>query len=522
MRVVMVASEAVPFAKTGGLADVAGALPRALKTLGHDVALIMPCYRQVWAAGIPLRATGLVLRIPVGARVVEGYVHEARLPGSEVPVYFLDEPGYFDRSALYGSGGTDYGDNAERFIFFCRAVLEAVRLLDLRPDVLHCNDWQTGLIPVYLHELHGRAPSYAGVGTLLTIHNMGYKGEFPREAMSLTGLDWRLFNWQQLEFHGRLGFLKAGLVFSDLLNTVSPTYAREIQTAEFGCGLEGLLRARSGDLRGIVNGIDPAVWNPAIDRWLEEGSHFSAADPWAGKSASKAFLQRRAGLPERPEVLLFAQIGRLDPQKGWDILVRTDSQKGWDHVGGVADDLLRGDAQMVVLGTGQPKYHDLLGRLAVQHPGKFRVFLEFSDPLAHQIEAGADAFLMPSLYEPCGLNQLYSLAYGTVPIVRRTGGLADTVVDATPQALAEGTATGFSFHEGLPHDAPESILQEARERTLREAAGRALELWASDQPAWGRMMQTGMNADWSWTHSAQEYVRLYEDVHRRAASRAAG
>lgn len=521
MNLVLVASEAVPFAKTGGLADVAGALPRALQALGHRVALILPCYRQVWQAGVPLRGTGLTLRVPVGARVVEGAVLEARLPGSEVAVYLIDQEGYFDREALYGPKGSDYADNAERFTFFARATIEAMRLLNLRPDVVHCNDWQTGLIPVYLNEQHHRSAAFPATGTLLTIHNMAYHGAFPPEALALTGLDRRLFHWEGLEFHGRLNFLKAGLVFADLLNTVSPTYAREIQTPAFGCGLDGLLRARSHDLRGIVNGIDPAVWNPAIDPLLDDSCHFHGDDP-ARKAACKALLQRRAGLPERPDTLLLAQIGRLDPQKGWDLLVRPDREKPWDHVGGVADEVLRGDVQLVVLGTGQPHYHELIGRLAYQHPGKVRAFLEFSDPLAHLIEAGADAFLMPSLYEPCGLNQLYSLAYGTVPIVRSTGGLADTVVDATPENLAAGTATGFAFHEGLPPDAAGPQLQQAREHALRQAIERAQRFWDDDRPAWRSLMSNGMRADWTWDHSAQDYVRLYEDVHRRASGRAAG
>jgi starch synthase len=521
MNLVIVASEAVPFAKTGGLADVAGALPRALQALGHQVSLIIPCYRQAWQAGVPLRGTGRTLRVPVGARLVEGAIHEARLPGSDVAVYLIDQDEYFDRETLYGPKGADYGDNCERFVFFSRAAIETARLMDLRPDVIHCNDWQTGLIPIYLREFYRRLPDFAATGTLMTIHNMAYHGAFPPEAMTLTGLDRRLFHWEALEFHGRLNFLKAGLAFADLLNTVSPTYAREIQTPAFGCGLDGLLRARSGDLRGIVNGIDPAVWNPATDPFLEDGCRYGAADP-SKKAACKALLQRRAGLDERPDVPLFAQIGRLDPQKGWDLLVRPDREKGWDHVGGVADELLREDVQLVVLGTGQPHYHELLGRLAYQHPGKVRAFLEFSDPLAHLIEAGADVFLMPSLYEPCGLNQLYSLAYGTVPLVRRTGGLADTVVDATPETLADGTATGFAFHEGLPPDTPGPVLQEARERALFGTIQRALHLGTADRPSWRRLMAQGMRADWSWTHSAMEYVHLYEDVRRRAAGRAAG
>ena len=493
MNVVVVASEAVPFAKTGGLADVAGALPPALERLGHTAALFLPCYRRVWkAAPTPLRSTGLTLRIPVGARVVEGFVHETRLPNSDVAVYLIDAPGYFDRDHLYQVDGRDYVDNCERFVFFDRAVLEAIRLLDLRPDVIHCNDWQTGLIPVYLEERYRDQPGFESTGTLYTIHNLAYQGAFWHWDMPLTGLDWRLFNWRQHEFHGRLNLMKAGLVFADMLSTVSPTYAQEIQTPALGCGLDGLLRDRSDDLRGIVNGIDTAVWNPSRAPMLARP--YDATTVSAGKAACKAQLQRRASLPERPDVPLFVQIGRLDPQKGWDLLTA------------VADDLLRGDVQMIVLGEGQPRYHEVLNRLAAEHSGKLRAFLEFSSPLAHQIEAGADLFLMPSLYEPCGLNQLYSLAHGTVPIVRATGGLADTVVDADPRALAEGTATGFVF-------------QEPTASALRGAIRRALDLWP-DRAAWGRLVQAGMRADWSWDRSAREYDQLYHDVQRRAQTRA--
>ncbi|HWE40727.1 MAG TPA: glycogen synthase GlgA [Isosphaeraceae bacterium] len=494
MKVVIVASEAVPFAKTGGLADVAGALPAALDRLGHEVTLVLPCYRRAWKAGIPFEATGLTLRVPVGPKIVEGHVHSCRLPGSNARALLIDQPGYFDRDQLYGRDGVDYPDNCERFVFFARATLEAVRLLDLRPDVVHCNDWQAGLIPVYLDEIYRHRPGFAGVGTLMTVHNLAYQGAFWHWDMPLTDLDWRLFHWQALEFHGRLNFLKAGLVFADLLSTVSPTYAREIQTPEFGCGLDGLLRARGGDLHGIVNGIDPSAWSPVGDRFVL--ARYNAETVAGGKAACKGQLQRRAGLPERLDVPLFAQIGRLDPQKGWDLLA------------GVADDLLKEDVQLVILGEGQPRYHELVDRLADRYPGKIRAFLEFSNVLAHQIEAGADAFLMPSLYEPCGLNQLYSLAYGTVPIVRATGGLADTVVDATPEALADGTATGFAFREATP-------------RGLRAAIDRALALWA-DPAAWERLAMTGMQADWSWDRSAAAYAALYDEIRRRRSARAAG
>jgi starch synthase len=520
MKIVLVSSEAGPFAKTGGLADVCGALPRALESLGHQVSLIIPCYNRAWRAGVPLQGTGLTLRVPIGSRVVEGRVQKGILPKSNVPVYLIDQPSYFDRDELYGYNGVDFEDNSERFIFFSRGALEAVRLLDLRPDVIHCNDWQTGLIPVLLDEVYRqRYPSMAQVGTLLTIHNLVYQGVFWHWDMPLTGLDWRLFNWEQLEFYGKLNFLKAGLVFADLLNTVSPTYAQEIQTPQYGCGLDHLLRRRAEDLFGIVNGIDTADWNPATDDHL--AANYSAQNPWEGKAACKALLQRRAGLPERPEVPLFAQIGRLDPQKGWDLLVRPDTQKGWDWIGGVADDLLHEDVQFVVLGTGHARYHDLLGRLVQQHPQKMRVFLEFSDPLAHQIEAGADVFLMPSLYEPCGLNQLYSLMYGTIPLVRRTGGLSDTVVDATPETLANGTATGIAFHERDLGDWANHDLQAAREAALKAAIQRALALWA-DPPVWRQLVTNAMNSLWTWERSGRDYVQLYEEIRRRRTSRAAG
>jgi starch synthase len=494
VRVVLIASEAVPFAKTGGLADVAGALPLALERLGHTTALIVPCYRLAWKAGVPLRATGLTLRVPIGAKFVEAAVYVGHLPGSDSVAYLIDQPAYYDREWLYGHDDFDYPDNAERFVFFGRAALETIRLLDLRPDILHCNDWQTGLIPVYLEESYRGVPALASIATVMTIHNLDYQGSFWPPDMALTGLDGRLFNWRELESYGRLNFLKAGLVFADMLSTVSPTYAREIQSPEAGRGLDGLLRARAADLRGIVNGIDTTVWNPRTDPMLL--ARYDDQTVSGGKAACKLQLQRRCGLPERLDVPLFAQIGRLVPQKGWDLLA------------GVADDLLREDVQLVILGEGQPHYHQLLDRLASKHPGKIRTFLEFSNPLAHQIEAGADVFLMPSLYEPCGLNQLYSLAYGTVPVVRATGGLADTVVDATPEALAEATATGFAFRDPTP-------------AALRGAIDRALALW-TDRAAWEQLAQTGIRSDWSWDRSARAYDELYREARHRRLTRAAG
>ncbi len=488
MHVVFVASEAVPFAKTGGLGDVAAALPRALEQQGHSVTLFLPCYRSAWSAGTPLTGTGVTLHVPVGAETIAGYVQESRLPNSNVVVYLIDQPRYFDRGALYGKNGTDYDDNCERFVFFNRAVLEAMRALHLQADLIHCNDWQTSLIPVYLKTLYQGMDGRAPLGTLLTIHNLAYLGLFRQWDMPLTGLDWRLFNWRQLEFHGRLCLMKGGLVFADMLNAVSPSYAREIQTPQFGSGLDGLLRHRRADLRGIVNGIDTEAWSPSREPMIAEC--YDRSTVTRGKARSKAWLQHRAGLAERPDIPMFAQIGRLDPQKGWDLLAA------------VAHRLLHQDVQLVVLGEGHPRYHALIDNLTVNYPGKFWAHLGFSDDLAHQIEAGADLFLMPSLFEPCGLNQLYSLAHGTVPVVRATGGLSDTVVDTNAQTLADGTANGFVFREPEPG-------------ALWLAIERALATWP-DRKVWLKLIDTGMSADWSWRRSAAEYVQLYQDVQCKA------
>ncbi|WP_165064618.1 glycogen synthase GlgA [Paludisphaera rhizosphaerae] len=487
MNIVFVASEGVPFAKTGGLADVAGALPRAVAELGHKASLFIPCYRKVWEAGQDIVGTGITLKVPVGSTTLLGHVHESRLPDSDVPVYLIDHPHYFDREGLYGHPGHDFEDNCERFVFFQRAVLEAVVALGLKPDVIHCNDWQTGLIPVYLQTLYKNRSGLVDVGTLLTIHNLAYQGLFWHWDMPITGLDWGLFSHHALEFHGKLSFMKAGLVFADLLTTVSPTYAREIQTQQQGAGLDGLLRERSADLRGIVNGIDEKIWCPMHETML--AARYDVNSVVEGKTACKAWLQAHAGLPVRPEVPLFAQIGRLVDQKGWDLLAQ------------VAEGFLNQDVQLVVLGTGDPRYHDLLRSLHERHPGKVWAYLGFSDVLAHQIEAGADVFLMPSLFEPCGLNQLYSLAHGTVPVVHATGGLVDTVVDLTPKTLAEGRATGFAFRESTPA---------ALWRTL----DRVLNTWR-DQEVWRNLVRAGMSEDWTWHRSAGKYVELYQEVQRR-------
>jgi starch synthase len=488
MKILLATSEAVPFAKTGGLADVCGALPVELERLGHQVVVVMPAYRQALAAGEIIEPTGVRFLVSIGSKTVPGSFLKGRLPGSKVPVYLVQQDDYFNREGLYGTEGHDYIDNCERFTFFSRAVMESIRLLDLGVDVLHVNDWQTGLIPAYLKLQYRQRPGYERIASLLTIHNLAYQGVFWHWDMLLTGLDWKYFNWHQMEFFGKLNLMKTGLVFADALNTVSPRYAEEIQSAPLGCGLEGVLQQRREVLSGIINGVDYSLWNPATDRSLPQ--RYDAQSVASGKAACKAALQAELKLPVSAATPMLGFIGRLADQKGIDLIAPL-----------VQDWVRSSDAQWVLLGTGDPKYHQLFSNLGERHPQKVAVRLEFSAPLAHRIEAGADMFLMPSRYEPCGLNQLYSLKYGTVPIVRATGGLADTVTDATREAVAAGKATGFSFREYSP-------------LALAETVGRACDTYGQ-KSVWGALMRNGMGQDWSWTRSAQQYVALYQKISNR-------
>jgi starch synthase len=489
LNIVFATSEVAPFAKTGGLADVCGSLPIDLRLAGHNVAVIMPAYRQVKASGQALEPLGVKFDIPIGNKIVRGRLLRGTLPNSDVPIFFVEQDEYFDRQELYRQKGEDYKDNCERFVFFCRAALEAIRLLHLQVDVVHCHDWQTALIPAYLHIEYLHTHGYEHVASLLTIHNLAYQGIFWHWDMLLTGLDWKYFNLHQMEFYGKLNLLKTGVVFADWLTTVSPTYAKEIQTEALGCGLDGVLRHRSEQLTGIVNGADYNVWNPATDPHL--ASQYDVSSWQAGKTACKAALQRELGLPESPRTPIIAQIGRLSEQKGWDLVLEV--LRRW------ATEM---DVQWAILGTGEPYYHEALSQLSREFPFRIAARLDFSEELAHRIEAGADIFLMPSRYEPCGLNQLYSLKYGTVPVVRATGGLVDTVTDATPETQGKGTATGFSF---------EALNSSVLDSTLR----RAVETYWQNEAAWRQLVGTGMQQDWSWTASAQRYVEAYASACRR-------
>ncbi len=482
LKILVVSSEAVPFAKTGGLADVAGALPRELARMGHQVRLVLPRYGTIDDTAHGLKEWGR-LAVPTVAGVVSAVVEEGRLPGSDVAVFTLGHDPFFARQGLYGEAGADYPDNLERFSFFCRATMELLlafaKVSRWTPDVLHAHDWQATLSVVYLKSLYASRPEFRNLGSLFTVHNLGYQGLFPAPVFPKTGLGPELFTPKTLEFFGQASLLKGGLVLADMLTTVSPTYSREIQTPEHGFGLDGVLRERQDRLTGVVNGIDVEVWNPATDPHLP--ARYSASD-LAGKRRCKEELQKELALPVR-DVPLLAVISRFT------------SQKGLDLVAAALPELMRLDLQVALLGTGDPALELQFQSLHMRYPDKLGVRIGFDDVLAHAIEAGADLFLMPSRYEPCGLSQLYSLRYGTVPVVRKTGGLADTVVAYTPRTATDGSATGFAFREATPEALLTTILL-----ALRVYANRA---------EWVALMQAGMATDVSWAKSATAYEALY-------------
>jgi starch synthase len=475
MRVLYVTSEAYPLIKTGGLGDVGGTLPPALQAAGHDVVLIMPAYRGALDA-----APGIV---PVADLDLQGghvTLLRGRFPDTQVTLWLVAAPRLFDRSGnpYLDPNGRPWQDNAQRFGLFCRA---AAALAQRPPeslgrfDIVHCNDWQSGLVPALLG-LEARRPL-----TIFTVHNLAYQGLFPPIEFVRLGLPLRLWSYEALEFYGQLSFMKGGLTFADFITTVSPTYAREIQTPEFGCGLDGLLRHRRDVVVGILNGIDTARWGPAADPNL---ARRYTVENLQDKGANKTAVQASVGLPEIPSVPLVGMVGRLVEQKGVDLVID------------ILPRLVTMPLQLVVLGSGETRYAQALEDWSKRHPDRLSVHIGYDEGLAHLIEGGADIFLMPSRFEPCGLNQMYSLRYGTVPIVRRTGGLADTVVDATAEDLAAGTATGVVFARPQQND-------------LLGALRRALVLYAQPR-LWRQLQATGMGLDFSWTRSASEYLALYQ------------
>ena len=490
MHVVMVAAECVPFAKVGGLGDVIGALPIALEKLGVSVTIVIPRHRVIDLDKFrfehyPVPGNGLV---PVGFENVPYDVHRSKLPGSSIDVVLLGNDRFFDRPGLYVDPATakDYPDQADRWIFFQRAVMEFLKAESPNrppPDVLHCHDHQTGLIPAYLRKFYQSEHSFTRTRSVFTIHNMGYPGLFQRETMVRAGFsEAEFYPFSPFEFFGKMNFMKVGISYSDLVTTVSPTYAQEIQNSkEFGYGLEGVLRERSQSVIGILNGIDDSLWNPATDPLI--AAHYSS-DDLAGKRENKKALLRKYELDgSNPEWPLLAMISRIDVQKGFDLVFS------------VLEYLLSKDLYFILLGAGHKETEAYLRSIIDRYPGKAGMRFDFSNGGAHIAEAGADIFLMPSKYEPCGLNQMYSLRYGTVPVVRRTGGLADTVTEYDP-ATKEGTGFVFTAYDAVQ---------------FKAAIDRALQLWPNRKD-WDRLIRNGMSRDFSWTESAKKYLKAYKDM----------
>jgi starch synthase len=481
MHIAFAASECVPFSKTGGLADVLGALPRALAALGHQVSVYLPRYRQTKL--VDPQTVVRSITIPFDDKYRFCSVVTAGT-SSGVRFYFVEFPPYFDRDALYGTAAGDYPDNAERFALFSRAVLEAAKVLGV-PHVFHCHDWQSALVPVMLRTLYAEDPAFRDVATVFTIHNMGYQGLFPPDILPLLMLPWDLLTISKMEFFGQINFLKGALVYSDFITTVSKKYSHEIQTAEYGFGLEGVLRDRAATVTGILNGVDYDEWNPQTDKFIAAKYSPQVLD---GKLKCKRDLLQEFGIANvnsnsNSKVPVIGMVSRFAAQKGFDLIAQ------------IMDRLAREEMMMVVLGSGDKLYEEMFQRLNKQFPNKIAAKIAFDNAIAHKVEAGADMFLMPSHYEPCGLNQIYSLKYGTVPIVRATGGLDDTI---EPWDARAGRGTGFKFTD---------YTGEALLATVKQAL-----LDYQDLSSWQTLMRNGMSRDFSWNASAREYGKIYERV----------
>jgi len=482
MHVAFAASECVPFSKTGGLGDVVGSVPPAVAHLGHKVTVFLPHYRTT-RIDKPRKVISSIT-VPFDDRyrfcsVLDGGIRAG------VQFYFIDYPPYFDRDGLYGTALGDYHDNAERFALFCRAVLEAAKFLGA-PDIFHCHDWQTALIPILLKTVYEEDPAFAKTPSVFTIHNLGYQGIFPPEILPLLMLPWDLFTLSKLEFYGKVNFLKGAITLSDFVTTVSRKYSQEIQTSEYGFGLEGVLRARGSTLTGIVNGADYAEWNPESDEYI--AARYSA-DDLRGKAECKRDLLQTFGLAQDTQSPVVGMVSRFVAQKGFDLI---------QQVGGR---LAREDMVLLVLGSGEKEYEEMFRKLNKQYPHKIAAKVAYDNALAHKIEAGSDMFLMPSHYEPCGMNQIFSLRYGTVPIVRAVGGLDDTVEPFDPRTMK---GTGFKFKEY----SGEALLE-----TVRAAIATY-----RNQNVWQTLMRNGMAQDYSWPASAREYVKVYERARQGKAA----
>ena len=482
LKILLVSAEVAPFVRTGGLADVVSELPRAQADLGHDVRVILPWYRNI----AQQRIDAVLLResVELGPGMPEDMpstfgLRQGWLPSSKIPVYFVDQPAYFDRQGPYGDEQGDYRDNGDRFIFLARAVFAACQSLDFKADVLHLNDWHGGMVPVYLRNSFREEALFKNTGSLYTVHNLAFQGLFPEWQFARTGLDPELFTTEGLEFYGQMNTLKGGLLFSDKINTLSPRYAEEIRNPEYGCGLEGVMRIREKDLSGIISGLDSVEWNPATDVHLPVRYGPDSLDR---KADIKRALKKELGLPA-DDVPLVAMVSRLDAMKGLSLVEE------------IADYMVHLDLQFVLLGMGDARIQENFRRLAETYPEKVSFRLAYDIPLAHRIAGGADLSLMPSRFEPSGQSQLISLRYGTVPVVRSVGGLADTVQDYDART---GKGNGFAFSE-------------YNSMALFNSIQRALEVY-KDKAAWRRLQQAGMAEDHSWLASARQYEKLYREI----------
>jgi len=482
LKILFASSEVTPFAKTGGLADVSGSLPQALETLGHQVVIVMPLYRSVKEGKQNIKQVEKSLLVPFRGQNLDTKVFAAKI-GKDISVYFIQREEFFDRSGLYGTSQGDYFDNSERFIFFSRSVLELSLSLGFQPDIIHCHDWQTSLIPVYLKNIYMKNPSFQKAHTVFTIHNLAYQGVFSKEIMPVSGLPLGLFSMKGLEYYGKMNFMKGGIVFSDVITTVSQKYAQEIQTPEYGYGLEGVLKDRSMDIYGILNGVDYTSWNPKTDPHI--ASPFDRKD-FSGKRKCKEELIEIFELKGSDEFPIIGMISRLADQKGFDILAEA------------MDSLMKLGFYLVILGTGDAKYEKQFAALGKKHPSRLGVKIAFDNVLAHKIEAGSDMFLMPSKYEPCGLNQMYSLKYGTIPVVRATGGLDDTIKEFNPESQK---GNGFKFKAYSSSD-------------LVKAVKRAIYIH-KNKLLWTKLMANAMNEDFSWGKSAKKYEEVYKKALER-------
>jgi starch synthase len=482
LKIMLASSEVVPFAKTGGLADVSASLPAAMASLGHQVRIVMPMYRSVMEGAFEIKELEESLEVPFIGRILKIKIFYSEI-APNLLIYFIKRDEFFDRTMLYGTSEGDYLDNPERFIFFSRGTIDLCNLIGFHPDVFHCNDWQTSLVPVYLKSLYKNDSFFRKARTVFTIHNLAYQGVFPKEYMSISALPSELFSIKGLEFYEKMNFMKGGIAFSDVITTVSEKYAQEIQTPEYGYGLDGVLRDRSGDIYGVLNGVDYTEWNPESDPYID--ANYSAKD-LSGREKCKAELMRIFKLKGSEEFPIIGMTTRLADQKGCDILADA------------MDELMKMELFLVLLGQGDKKYEKQFAELGKRHKGRIGVKIAFDNVLAHKIEAGSDMFLMPSRYEPCGLNQMYSLKYGTIPIVRATGGLDDTVREFDPDTEK---GNGFKF-------------KEYSSKALIEAARKALAIYQNTE-SWLRLMKNAMKEDFSWKKSALKY----EEIYNRALSK---